>query len=81
MEPNCVSINVGPVEEGKGMCELNNATDDSPSQSALKNVAQYIHYAVENLCQLHGNPCPGKGAMCQVGFTNKGYRCVCRDGY
>ena len=19
--------------------------------------------------------------MCQVGFTNKGYRCVCRDGY
>ena len=45
MEPNCVSINVGPVQEGKGICELNNATDDSPSQSALKNVAQYIHYA------------------------------------
>ena len=19
--------------------------------------------------------------MCQVGFTNKGYRCVCREGY
>ena len=49
MEPNCVSINVGPVQEGKGICELN-ATDDSPSQSALKNVAQYIHYAVEVRC-------------------------------
>ena len=44
-----MSINVGPVQEGKGICELN-ATDDSPSQSALKNVAQYIHYAVEVRC-------------------------------
>ena len=50
MEPNCVSINVGPVQEGKSICELNNATGDSPSQSALKNVAQYIHYAVEVRC-------------------------------
>ena len=50
MEPNCVSINVGPVQEGKSICELNNATDDSPSRSALKNVAQYIHYAVEVRC-------------------------------
>ena len=32
------------------MCELNNATDDSPSQSVLKHVAQYIHYAVEVRC-------------------------------
>ena len=50
MEPNCVSINIGPVQEGKGICELNNATDDSPSHSALKNVAQYIYYAVEVRC-------------------------------
>ena len=50
MEPNCVSINVGPVQEGKSICELNNATDDSPSQSALENVAQYIYYAVEVRC-------------------------------
>lgn len=50
MEPNCVSINVGPVLEGESICELNNAADDSPSQSVLKHVAQYIHYAVEVRC-------------------------------
>ncbi len=26
MEPNCVSINVGPIQGGKYKCELNNAT-------------------------------------------------------
>ena len=29
LEPNCVSINVGPEDEGKRTCELNNATDES----------------------------------------------------
>ena len=28
MEPNCVSINLGPFEGGKHKCELNNATDE-----------------------------------------------------
>ena len=28
MEPNCVSINLGPLEKGKHKCELNNATAD-----------------------------------------------------
>ena len=27
MEPNCVSINVGPVAGGSQKCDLNNATD------------------------------------------------------
>ena len=28
MEPNCVSINLAPVEKGKHKCELKNATDE-----------------------------------------------------
>ena len=29
MEPNCVSINMGPLKGGKLKCELNNATDEN----------------------------------------------------
>ena len=34
LEPNCVSINVGPADDGKQMCELNDVTDESPAHSA-----------------------------------------------
>ena len=30
---------------------------------------------------MNGDPCPGENNLCQVGFTDKRYRCVCRDGY
>ena len=49
LEANCVSINVGPAVGGKRSCELNNDTDESPEQSALKGESDYIHYAVEVL--------------------------------
>lgn len=79
LEPNCVSINVGPADVRGRTCELKNFTDKSLSHSALEERKDYIHYAVENFCQ--NSPCPGKNFLCQVGFTDKGYRCVCRDGY
>ena len=47
LEPNCVSIDVGPAEKGKRTCELNNATDESPSHSYLKKIEGYIHNDVE----------------------------------
>ena len=47
MEPNCVSINVGPDEHGGRMCEFKNFTDESSSQSGLEEKEGYIHYAVE----------------------------------
>ena len=30
---------------------------------------------------MNGDPCPGENNLRQVGFTDKRYRCVCRDGY
>ncbi|CAH3192908.1 unnamed protein product [Porites evermanni] len=30
---------------------------------------------------MNGDPCPGENNLFQVGFTDKRYRCVCRDGY
>lgn len=37
------------------------------------------HFYIQNFCQ--GNPCPGKYAVCQIGFTTNGFRCACREGY
>ena len=47
LEPNCVSINVGLTDDGKHTCELNNATDEGPSQNALVQRERFTHYAVE----------------------------------
>ena len=47
LEPNCVSINVGPEVEGTRTCELKNFTDESETQTGLKEKKGYIHFAVE----------------------------------
>ena len=47
LEPNCVSMNVGPELEGKRTCELKNFTDESETQTGLKEKKGYIHFAVE----------------------------------
>ena len=46
-EPNCVSINVGPMVEGKHMCELNNATVDNQDATGLHNKMNYIYLGIE----------------------------------
>ncbi|XP_078374702.1 EGF-like repeat and discoidin I-like domain-containing protein 3 isoform X1 [Oculina patagonica] len=79
LEPNCVSVNVGPQEKGSHVCELNNATDESPTLSGLLKRKSYTYHGIENPC--HSNPCLGKRDMCQVGFTDRGFRCVCRKSY
>ena len=47
MEPNCVSINLGPLEEGKHKCELNNATDDNQFANSLVNKQAFTYLAIE----------------------------------
>ena len=47
LEPNCVSINVGPEVEGTRTCELKNFTDESETQTGLEEKKGYIHFAVE----------------------------------
>ena len=47
MEPNCVSINMGPLEGGKLKCELNNVTDENEFASALRIRAAHTYLAVE----------------------------------
>ncbi|XP_067050758.1 uncharacterized protein [Acropora muricata] len=79
MEPSCVSINVGPMNQVMKTCDLNNATVDGSPGSTLKPKIGYVHLAVENHC--HSDPCREKNALCQVGFTEKRYRCVCQEGY
>ena len=47
LEPNCVSVNVGPLDKGSHICELNNDTDESASHLALAERELYTHHAVE----------------------------------
>ena len=48
LEPNCVSINVGPADDqGQRTCELKNFTDESPSQTGLQEATGHIHYSAE----------------------------------
>ena len=47
MEPNCVSINLSPLEGGKYKCELNNATDENQFTIFLENEPTYTYLAIE----------------------------------
>ena len=55
MEPNCVSINIGLLKEGKFKCELNDATDENEFAPALKYKASYTYLAIEVHAFLHVN--------------------------
>ena len=46
MEPNCVSINVGPVAGGNQKCELNNATEENAPFLLVNNLS-YTYLAIE----------------------------------
>ena len=46
-EPNCVSINVGPLEGGKHKCELDNATDENLFTFLLEDKPSYSYVAIE----------------------------------
>jgi len=47
MEPNCVSINLGPLKGGTHKCELNNVTDENQFFTFLKNEPSYTYLAIE----------------------------------
>ena len=47
MEPNCVSINVGPLKGGKHKCELNNATDENHFIMFLVEEPSFTYLAIE----------------------------------
>ncbi|PFX18702.1 Fibrillin-2 [Stylophora pistillata] len=55
MEPNCVSINVGLSQRGNYICELNNASDESPSSSDLQSKQVYTHLSIEVVRTETGN--------------------------
>ena len=47
LEPNCVSINVGPLKDGSHRCDLNNVTDDEEFGVVLTRVTGFTYNGVE----------------------------------
>ncbi|PFX33302.1 Fibrinogen C domain-containing protein 1 [Stylophora pistillata] len=78
MEPKCVSINIGPVAGASQKCELNNPTEENHTPFRLVNKPDYTFLAIKNPCS--SRPCLNNGT-CQAGFTNKGFRCICRERF
>ena len=52
MEPNCVSINIGPVAGGNQKCELNNATEENHAPFLLVKNPGYTYLAIEVTCHI-----------------------------
>ncbi|XP_044169276.1 uncharacterized protein LOC114965445 [Acropora millepora] len=79
LEPNCVSVNLNVIPDSKGLheCELNNATHRSHDKE-LMNRDGYIYKGAESACDRA--TCENRG-ICQSGFTDKGYQCVCLPGF
>ncbi|XP_067048268.1 brevican core protein-like isoform X1 [Acropora muricata] len=74
-QPNCVSVNFKVIQDSGGLheCELNNATHRSHGNELL-NRHGYVYKGAENACD---QAVCENGGICQSGFTDKGYRCVC----
>ena len=47
LNPDCVSINMGPLTEGMLTCELNNATSENKRTSRLENKTGYTYLGIE----------------------------------
>ncbi|KAL9961341.1 hypothetical protein ACROYT_G030259 [Oculina patagonica] len=79
MEPNCVSYNMEVFSGSPTVtkCELNNSTHNEHPDD-LKPWQNYIYRGSENACG--EMPCQNN-AICQAGFTDRGYRCVCAAGF
>ena len=55
MEPDCVSINVGPVEGGNQKCELNNATEENHALFLPVFIYLAIVVKISHFCQPEGS--------------------------
>ncbi|XP_078372777.1 uncharacterized protein LOC144656430 [Oculina patagonica] len=64
-EDNCMSMNLGPLEDGKHVCELSSSDHDLHPED-LKHQEEFIYRPVLNHCS--SSPCPPT-YRCQTGFT------------
>ncbi|XP_068739022.1 microfibril-associated glycoprotein 4-like [Montipora capricornis] len=78
--PNCVSVNIHIHKNDEGLyrCELNNATHLRHGPEFLDAV-DYFYHGADSACDKVGR-CDN-GGVCQSGYTDKGYRCVCPPGW
>ncbi|XP_058943681.2 uromodulin isoform X1 [Pocillopora verrucosa] len=81
MNDKCVSANFKKEPEAEGMahvCELNDATHLDYDTDLITDV-NFYHRGSENACGKNSR-CRNN-AICESGFTFKGYRCLCPSGF
>ncbi|RMX47711.1 hypothetical protein pdam_00012326, partial [Pocillopora damicornis] len=81
MNDKCVSANFKKEPEAGGMahvCELNNATHLDYDTDLITDV-NFYHRGSKNACGKNSR-CQNN-AICESGFTFKGYRCLCPPGF
>lgn len=77
MEDRCASINMVPREKDEIICQLS-YSDQLQHPNDLKPTAGLIYRGTKNKCYF--NKCYNN-ATCLVGFSDKGYKCICPPGY
>ncbi|KAK2556574.1 Neurexin-4 [Acropora cervicornis] len=78
IEADCVSLNVVPLQHAESLlCELSGSDHiQHPEDLFYRPGSTYV--SIKNQC--YPNLCP-ENSRCQSGFTLKGYRCKCTEGF
>ncbi|XP_027058714.1 uncharacterized protein LOC113685401 [Pocillopora damicornis] len=77
LEANCVSYNFVEGNNGVKQCELNNSTYEG-NEWDLEQDSNSVYRGAMDACL--SNRCMND-ATCQTGFTHRGYRCLCSEGF
>ncbi|XP_078374940.1 uncharacterized protein LOC144658395 [Oculina patagonica] len=77
LENDCFSYNLGPLVDGKYVCELSDSDDGQHPQDLVPRHG-FLYVATKNSCSKSACSANGK---CQNGFTDYGYRCECQPGF
>jgi len=80
LDDRCVSLNIKNKDPKSGTheCELNNSTH-LEYDADLVNDPVFYYRGAKNRCGK--NPRCRNNAICQSGFSDKGYRCLCNPGF
>ncbi|XP_068757226.1 contactin-associated protein like 5-3-like isoform X2 [Montipora capricornis] len=80
MEADCVSFNIGSLQDGKYACEMSDSDHHTHPQDLVSWEGWIYGATIQNFCST--NTChPENTLTCHSGFSQRGFRCLCKAGY